>query len=91
MSKPRTQHQINVEYSNIATTMGDLLHRVIKFTGDNPFVGGEIDELHKKMNSLDRESDLLAKRAIKDEMVEGKDISSNVTKEKEPTHSEVVQ
>ena len=60
MSKPRTIQEINNEYFQTAAMMGDLVHKVIKFTGDNPFQG-QINELNMKLNSIDKEADIYQK------------------------------
>lgn len=67
MSKSRTIQEINNEYFQTAALVGDLVHKVIKFTGDNPFAGGQIAELNAKMNSIDKEADLYQKSQERDQ------------------------
>lgn len=69
MSKTRTIQEINNEYFQTAALLGDLVHKVIRFTGDNPFVGGQITELNTKLNGIDKEADFYQKSQDRDQKV----------------------
>lgn len=61
MSKPRTIQEINNDYFQAAAQLGDLVHKVIKFTGENPFGDGQISGFNAKLNSIDKEADIYQK------------------------------
>lgn len=90
MSKPRTIQEINNEYYQTAAVMGDLIHKAAKFTGDFPYEG-QILEHNKKLNSIDREADLLQKAdEAKIKSDESKALKENHKKEQAPQESAVM-
>lgn len=66
MAKARTVQEINQDYFQTAATLGDLIWKVCKFTGED-MGSGQIADLKRKLRTIDNEMDEYQKLQAKEQ------------------------